>query len=167
MKIEEYITKHFTAERNADFPDMFDVLMDGCFVDIGHTYEGMCRMRTPYDAWYEVPGCPQKVYVKYAGDVKFLHVQKVEKVESYRDFDRHCDSRVPPGMEHFQAGIRGGRGRPLHDDRVHRFVREGTPGKVLQPPRRIRMQDNGRLQAMRDSVRHGGRIGGFHARLFY
>lgn len=94
MKIEEYISKHFTAEPDANFPGMFDVLMDGCFIDVGHTYERMCRMRAPYDAWYEVPGCPQKVYVKYAGDVKFLHLQKVEKVESYRDFDRHCDSRV-------------------------------------------------------------------------
>ena len=94
MDIQEYIDRHFTAERNADFPGSFVVLMDGCFIDIGHTYEDMCRIRTPYDAWYEVSCGVQKVYVKYAGDIKFLHVQKVEKVESYRDFDSQCDSNV-------------------------------------------------------------------------
>lgn len=88
MTPQEFAKKHLAIGRETE------IVMDGCYVTIGWEYEELTRAKKPWDTWLAVTTGSRKLYVEYARDVKLLHTQKVEKVESYRDFDKSSDSHV-------------------------------------------------------------------------
>lgn len=89
-KITAYAKDHFTVEKDAQWSDSWDVLMDGCFITLAH------KEFENEDYAYNIPVGDPKLELAFEpdGEIMFLVEKEISKVEAYRDFDKASNSSV-------------------------------------------------------------------------